>query len=171
MAAGQGRVEPFASVLFVRADRCKLANSYTVSTEHSWDLEGQGRKHLRDAPAWLAQPGEDSFRHHSRIYRSSEVMRMTQAPDWAAMWWVIPKGNDAAPHMEVHISRDPDGREVLSEDEQELYGMKTMDKGVDQPVAVLLRLAGDGAWRRVPAMLHMASARVTAVVECYADAK
>ncbi|MFD9619510.1 hypothetical protein ACFWB2_19815 [Streptomyces virginiae] len=145
VAAGQGRVELFASVSFIRADRCKLANSYTGSIEHSWDVEGEGHRHLRDAPSWLAQPGDDFFRHHSRIYRSSEVMRMTQAPDWAAMWWVIPKGNDAAPYMEVHISRDPDGREVLSEDEQEPYGMKTMEKGVDQPVAVLLRLATDGA--------------------------
>ncbi|NXY94162.1 hypothetical protein HYE82_07140 [Streptomyces sp. BR123] len=70
---------------------------------------------------------------------------VTGAPVWAAMGWAIPKGNDAAPYMEVHISRDPDGREVLSEDEQEPYGMKTMSKGVDQPVAVLLRLAGGGA--------------------------
>ncbi|WP_158943676.1 hypothetical protein [Streptomyces sp. NRRL S-378] len=145
VAAGQGRVELFASVSFIRADRCKLANSYTGSIEHSWDVQGEEHRHLRDAPSWLAQPGDDFFRYHSRIYRSSEVMRMTQAPDWAAMWWVIPKGNDAAPYMEVHISRDPDGREVLSEDEQEPYGMKTMKKGVDQPVAVLLRLAGDGA--------------------------
>ncbi|MGW6985158.1 hypothetical protein ACWGE1_37840 [Streptomyces sp. NPDC054932] len=142
VAAEQGRVELFASVSFIRADRCKLANSYVGSIERSRDPDSPGKEHVRDAPDWLADPGDDFFRHRSRIYRTSEVMRMTQAPDWAAMWWVIPKGSDAIPFMQVHISRDPDGREALSEDEQEPYGMKTLERGVDQPVAVLRRLAG-----------------------------
>ncbi|MEV0186496.1 hypothetical protein AB0I54_45970 [Streptomyces sp. NPDC050625] len=142
LEAGQGRVELLASVSFIRADRCKLANSYADSIERSWNADSPKQEHVRDAPAWLAEQGDDYFRYRSRIYRSSEVMRMTQAPDWAAMWWVIPKGNDAIPFMQVNISRDPDGREVLSEDEQEPYGMKTLNQSIDQPVTVLRRAAG-----------------------------
>jgi len=142
LEAGQGRVELSASVSFIRADRCKLANSYKGSIERSWNADSPRQEHVRDAPVWLAEKGDDYFRYQSRIYRSSEVMRMKQAPDWASMWWVIPKGNDAIPVMQVHISRHPDAREVLSENEQEPYGMKTLNQIVDQPVAVLRRAAG-----------------------------
>ncbi|MCJ0874587.1 hypothetical protein [Streptomyces sp. AP-93] len=76
-------------------------------------------------------------------------MNMTQAPDWAAMWWVIPNrregelfgAGDTIPYMQVHIARDPDSREVLSEDEQEPYGMKTRSTAVDRPVALLRQAA------------------------------
>ncbi|MFB7256514.1 hypothetical protein [Streptomyces nojiriensis] len=147
--AEQGRVELEATVSFIRADRCKLANSYPHSIEYSWDVDSADRKHVRDAPRWLANPGDDFFRYRSRIYRSSAVMNMTQAPDWAAMWWVIPKWRagklfapgETVPYMQVHIARDPDSREVLSEDEQEPYGMKTRSTWVDQPVALLRRAA------------------------------
>ncbi|MBY8845584.1 hypothetical protein [Streptomyces sp. SP2-10] len=142
LEAGQGRVELSASVSFIRADRCKLANSYAESIERSWNPDSPRQEHVRDAPAWLTEKGDDYFRYQSRIYRSSEVMRMTQAPDWASMWWVIPRGNDAIPFMQVHISRHPDGREVLSEDEQEPYGMKTLNHSVDQPTSVLRQAAG-----------------------------
>ncbi|MER7000519.1 hypothetical protein [Streptomyces sp. NPDC000410] len=43
--------------------------------------------------------------------------------------------------MQVHIARDPNSQEVLSEAQQEPYGMKTLEKGVDQPVALLRQLA------------------------------
>ncbi|MFD3468152.1 hypothetical protein ACFWWM_17630 [Streptomyces sp. NPDC058682] len=96
---------------------------------------------------WRDELGD--FRYRSRIYRSSAVMNMPQAPDWAAMWWVIPKWRagklfapgETVPSMQVHIARDPDSREVLSEDEQEPYGMKTRSTWVDQPVALLRRAA------------------------------
>ncbi|MDX2698293.1 hypothetical protein Sipo8835_08070 [Streptomyces ipomoeae] len=147
--SGQGRVELSATISFIRADRCKLANSYPQSIEYSWDVESSEKKHLWDAPRWLANPGDDFFRYRSRIYRSSAIMNMTQAPDWAAMWWVIPKWRegrlfapgDTIPYMQVHISRDPDSQEVLNEDEQEPYGMKTRDTAVDQPVALLRQAA------------------------------
>ncbi|MGW5848908.1 hypothetical protein ACWFQ8_13320 [Streptomyces sp. NPDC055254] len=146
---GQGRVELGATVSFIRADRCKLANSYPQSIEYSWDVDSADRKHVWDAPSWLADPGDDFFRYRSRIYRSSAIMNMTQAPDWAAMWWVIPTWRegkpfapgDTIPYMQVHIARDPDSQEVLSEDEQEPYGMKTRSTSVDQPVALLRRAA------------------------------
>ncbi|MFC9592089.1 hypothetical protein ACFTUC_20145 [Streptomyces sp. NPDC056944] len=149
LAAEQGRVQLFAGISFIRADRCKLANSYPQSVEYSWDVDSADRKHVWDAPPWLADPGDEFFRYRSRIYRSSEIMNMTQAPDWAAMWWVIPKWRegrpfapgDTIPFMQVHIARDPDSREVLSEDEQEPYGMKTESASVDQPIALLRRAA------------------------------
>ncbi|MFD9339137.1 hypothetical protein ACFWBF_32830 [Streptomyces sp. NPDC060028] len=147
--SGQGRVQLSADISFIRADRCKLANSYPQSIEYSWDVDSAGRKHLWDAPRWLANPGDDFFRYRSRIYRSSAIMNMTQAPDWAAMWWVIPKWHegklfapgDTVPYMQVHIARDPDSREVLNEDEQEPYGMKTRSTAVDQPVDLLRQAA------------------------------
>ncbi len=147
--SGQGRVQLDAAISFIRADRCKLANSYPQSIEYSWDVDSADRKHVWDAPPWLANPGDDFFRYRSRIYRSSTIMNMTQAPDWAAMWWVIPKWHegrpfapgDTIPYMQVHIARDPDSQEVLSEDEQEPYGMKTRSTSVDQPVALFRRAA------------------------------
>ncbi|MGW7458761.1 hypothetical protein [Streptomyces sp. NPDC054797] len=48
---------------------------------------------------------------------------------------------ETIPSMQAHISRDPNGREVLSEDEQEPYGMKTRSTAVDRPVALLRRAA------------------------------
>ncbi|GGS01299.1 hypothetical protein Snoj_71820 [Streptomyces nojiriensis] len=51
--------------------------------------------------------------------------------------------------MQVHIARDPDSQEVLSEDEQEPYGMKTGSAAVDQLIA-LLRRAAEKPWA-VPA--------------------
>ncbi|MFF4550807.1 hypothetical protein [Streptomyces sp. NPDC001435] len=77
LEARQGRVELFASVSFIRADRCKLANSYAGSIERSWNADSPRQEHVRDAPAWLAEKGDDYFRYRSRIYRSSEVMRRT----------------------------------------------------------------------------------------------
>ncbi|WP_330332700.1 hypothetical protein OHS33_25310 [Streptomyces sp. NBC_00536] len=147
---GQGRIQLNAKASYIRADRCKLANSYRDSVQYSWRYGPTGRQqHVRDAPAWLANPGDDYFRYTARIYRSSALMNMTQAPDWAAMWWVIPKWRegerfapgDTDPFMEVHIARDPDSREVLSEDQQEPYGMKTVGTAADQPVALLRRAA------------------------------
>ncbi|MGW3151639.1 hypothetical protein ACWDG1_44950 [Streptomyces sp. NPDC001177] len=109
LEAGQGRVELSAWLSFIRADRCKLANSDEGSIERSWNADSPRQEHVRDAPVWLTEKGNDYVRYQSRIYRSSEVMRMTQAPDWASMWWVIPKGNDEIPFMQVHISRIPTG--------------------------------------------------------------
>ena len=49
---------------------------------------------------------------------------------------------DTIPYMRVHIARDPDSRELLNEDEQEPYGMKTRSTTVDQPIALLRQAAG-----------------------------
>ncbi|MFE1791196.1 hypothetical protein ACFW7J_22890 [Streptomyces sp. NPDC059525] len=38
---------------------------------------------------------------------------------------------------DIGIPRDPDSREVLSEDEQEPYGMTAESVSVDQPIALL----------------------------------
>jgi hypothetical protein len=147
--AGDGRLDLFASISFIRADRGKLANSYGNSLQYSWNTRSAAKEHQWDAPSWLAEKGDDFFRYRSRIYRTSTIMNMTQPPDWAAMWWVIPRSNkgrlftpsDTDPYMQVHIARDPNSQEVLSEAQQEPYGMKTLDHGVDQPVALLRQLA------------------------------
>ncbi|MEU3776243.1 hypothetical protein AB0F11_24140 [Streptomyces sp. NPDC032472] len=137
-----GRVEIYAIISFIRADRGKLANSYRDSAEYSWNTESDAHEHRLDPPGWLAEPGDEFFRYRARIYRSSAIMRITQAPDWAAMWWVIPKENGATPYMEVHIARDADSQERLSDAQQEPYGMKTLSTSVDQPVALLKKAAG-----------------------------
>lgn len=65
------------------------------------------------------------------------------AADRKHLWddppWLANPGDDF--YMEVHIARDPDSREVLSEDEQEPYGMKTRSTAVNQPVALLRQAA------------------------------
>ncbi|CAM5369170.1 hypothetical protein [Streptomyces abikoensis] len=144
-----GRVSVLASVSCIRADRCKLSNSYGQSLQYSWNPDSEEHEHVRDAPEWIAAPGDEFFRYDSRIYRSSEMLNITRAPDYASMWWVLPKGDDKAgfakgdtdPYMRVDISRAPEGRESLAESEQEPYGMKTMYVATDQPVAQLLHRA------------------------------
>lgn len=144
-----GRLELFAITSFIRADRGKLANSYKDSLEYSWNTHSAAKEHQWDAPSWLAEKGDEFFRYRSRIYRTSTIMNMTQPPDWAAMWWVIPRSTkrgsfapgDTDPKMEVHIARDPNSKEVLSEAQQEPYGMKTLHQDVDQPIALLRQLA------------------------------
>ncbi|MGW8955537.1 hypothetical protein [Streptomyces sp. NPDC055709] len=149
LKAGDGRLYVFASISFIRSDRGKLANSYGNSRQYSWNTRSSAKEHQRDAPRWLAQPGDDFFHFRSRIYRTSTIMNMTQHPDWAAMWWVIPRSNkerefapgDTDPFMQVHIARDPSSQERLSDEQQEPYGMKTLDKAIDQPVALLRQQA------------------------------
>ncbi|MBT2369523.1 hypothetical protein J7E88_30680 [Streptomyces sp. ISL-10] len=143
------RVTVYAAVSYIRADRCKLGNSYAQSVQYSWNRESKGHEHLRDAPKWVANPGDDFIHYGSRIYRGSEILNLTQAPYYADMWWVTPKWNeqagfakgDTSPYLSVHISRDPGGQELLSESEQEPFGMKTMWIGTDQPITQLLKAA------------------------------
>ncbi|CAL9676218.1 hypothetical protein SUDANB105_07903 [Streptomyces sp. enrichment culture] len=149
-----GRVEVSAGISYIRADRCKLGNSYKASAEHSWDTEG---KHTWDAPKWVAQPGDDFYRYHSRIYRSSELLNLTHAGDFATAWWVLPQWWEGAPfakgetdpYMTVSISRDPEGEQFLSDAEQEPYGMKTMWAATDRTIAQLLQAA-----KKAPAPAH-----------------
>ncbi|MEV7614089.1 hypothetical protein [Streptomyces sp. NPDC089799] len=136
-AGEDGRVEIHAIISFIRADRGKLANSYRDSVQYSWNTDSDAHEHRQDPPGWLAQPSDDFFRYRARIYRSSAIMRITQPPDWAAMWWVIPKQDGATPYMRVHIARDADSQERLSDAQQEPYGMKTLETAADQPVALL----------------------------------
>ncbi|MFF4158972.1 hypothetical protein [Streptomyces sp. NPDC001678] len=150
LSADLGRVRVQAQVSYIRADRCKLGNSYASSIQYSWNPDSPKHEHVRDAPDWVAAPGDEFFRYESRLYHSSEVLNITRAPDYAAMWWVLPKWNDQAgfakgdtdPYMTVDISRAPEGKETLSESEQEPYGMKTMWSGTDQTVDQLLKKAG-----------------------------
>ncbi|MFE7275402.1 hypothetical protein [Streptomyces sp. NPDC057623] len=148
-SSSSGRVELFATVSYIRADRCKLANSYANSAEYSWNVDSESQEHIKDAPDWLAEPGDEYFRYESRIYRSSKIMDLTSERDYASMWWVIPKWHEGRnfeeggtdPYMQVHISRDPGAQERLSDSEQEPYGMKTMGLSVDRPISQLLKLA------------------------------
>lgn len=145
LRSGLGRVEIDATASFVRADRGKLGNSYASSREVSWDSE-TGR-HLRDAPDWLTQKGDDFYRFHSKIYHSSEMLNLTHSTDYATGWWVFPKGGidvakgDTNPWLDVSISRDPEGKETLSDSEQEPYGMTTEKQSTERTVDQLLRAA------------------------------
>ncbi|MGW2255165.1 hypothetical protein ACWCXH_34010 [Kitasatospora sp. NPDC001660] len=143
------RVSVTSTVSYIRADRCKLGNSYSDSFEVSWDPETQDQKHMRDAPGWVADSGDEFFRYHSKIYHSSEMLNLARASDYATAWWVLPKwheGRDFAegdtdPYMMVSISRGPEGEEALSESQQEPYGMKTMTQSTDRTIAQLLQAA------------------------------
>ncbi|MEU6709461.1 hypothetical protein [Streptomyces wuyuanensis] len=143
LKAGDGRLEVFASVPFIRADRGKLANSYRGSAQHSWNRYSAAKEHQQDAPKWLVEKGDDFVRYRSRIYRTSTIMNMAQHPDRVAMWWIIPKSNKRSsfavggtePHMEVRNARDPNSKERPSDEQQEPYGMKTLEDSVEWPVA------------------------------------
>ncbi|MFJ8111473.1 hypothetical protein [Streptomyces sp. NPDC096132] len=149
LKSAPGRVEIYAIVSYIRADRCKLANSYSQSVEYSWDADSQSKEHIKDAPEWLAEKGDDYFRYESRIYRSSKIMELTSDRDYVSMWWVLPKWREGSnfekggtnPYMEVHISRDPNAEERLNDSEQEPYGMKTVNIFKEVPIDQLLKEA------------------------------
>ncbi|MFI2351017.1 hypothetical protein ACH492_29145 [Streptomyces sp. NPDC019443] len=146
---GINRVEIGSFLSYIRADRCKLSNSYKNSYLFSWDPESNDKQHSWDAPGWVAEPGDDFFRYASRIYRSSELLNMTRASDYASAWWVLPKWREGAdwaegdtdPYMTVSISRDPEAEQQLSDDEQEPYGMKTLNISKGQTMEQLLKAA------------------------------
>ncbi|MFE1986063.1 hypothetical protein [Streptomyces mirabilis] len=145
LRSGLGRIEIDATASFVRADRGKLGNSYASSREVSWDPE-TGR-HLKDAPDWLTPKGDDFYRFHSKIYHSSEMLNLTHSTDYATGWWVFPKGRidvakgDTNPYLYVSIFRDSEGKERLSDSEQEPYGMTTETQSTERTVDQLLRAA------------------------------
>ncbi|WP_030198104.1 hypothetical protein [Streptomyces sp. NRRL S-87] len=145
--SGLGRVRIYAKASFVRADRGKLGNNYAQSYEASWDTGSAGQEHQWDAPGWLAEPGDEVYRYHSRVYHSSEMLNLTHAADHAAAWWVIPKWHegsdfakgDTSPYLEVSVSKDPEGEEVLDDAEQEPYGMTTSSRYAERTLDELLR--------------------------------
>ncbi|MET7477042.1 hypothetical protein ABZT17_22095 [Streptomyces sp. NPDC005648] len=147
LRSGFGRIEIDASLSFVRADRGKLGNSFVDSEETSWDTRSGKEVHVRDAPGWVAAPGDDFYRYSSKIYHSSEMLNLTHATDYANAWWVLPnwtagdyfpKG-DTHPYLVVTVARDPEGVERLSDSEQEPYGMVTVDRWTEQTVDQLLK--------------------------------
>ncbi|OAH11312.1 hypothetical protein [Streptomyces jeddahensis] len=147
LKSGIGRVEVYAIISYVRADRGKLGNSYPVSHKASWDTGSKDGKHTGDAPEWVAAPGDEFYRYYSRIYRSSEMLNLTHAEDYASAWWVLPQwreGNgfakgDTDPYMEVSISPHENLAQTLSDAEQAPYGMKTVDTFTERTIAQLLQ--------------------------------
>ncbi|MFE3636108.1 hypothetical protein [Streptomyces sp. NPDC059168] len=149
LRSGFGRIEMTATVSYVRADRGKLGNNYVDSYEASWDTEKKDERHLRDAPNWAANPGDEFYRYHSKIYHSSEMLNLTHATDYATAWWVLPKWQegdyfakgDTDPYLKVSISRDPDGEEALNDSEQEPYGMTTITLSTQRTLDQLQKAA------------------------------
>ncbi|MEU1446081.1 hypothetical protein, partial [Streptomyces mirabilis] len=147
LRTGLGRVEIDATASFIRADRGKLGNSYGDSVAPSWDLASG--KHLVDAPSRVARSGDDFYRYHSKIYHSSEMLNLTHAVDYATTWWVFPKWQegvdfaegDTDPDLVPSISRDPEGVELLSDSEQEPYGMTTHSRWAERSLDELLKAA------------------------------
>jgi hypothetical protein len=149
LRSGLGRIEVDSTASYIRADRGKLGNSYADSGEPSWSAKSGNERHLWDAPSWVANPGDDFYRYYSKIYHSSQMLNLTRAMDYATAWWVFPKwqkGDDFAqgdtdPRLKVSISRDRDGKEVLSDSEQEPYGMKTESRWAEISIDQLLKAA------------------------------
>lgn len=149
LRSGIGRIEVDSTASYIRADRGKLGNSYADSGEPSWSVNSGKEEHLWNAPSWVANTGDDFYRYYSKIYHSSEMLNLTHAMDYATAWWVFPKwqkGGDFAkgdtdPQLKVSISRDPDGEELLSDSEQEPYGMKTESRWAENSIDQLLKAA------------------------------
>ncbi|MFJ5546250.1 hypothetical protein [Streptomyces sp. NPDC093225] len=147
LRSGLGRVGISATASFVRADRGKLGNDYSRNYEASWDTESAAQKHVWDAPGWLAEPGDEFYRYHSKVYHSSEMLNLTHATDYASAWWVIPKWRkdsdfaegDTSPYLKVSISKDPEGEEVLDDAEQEPYGMVTASRSAERTIEEFLK--------------------------------
>ncbi|MGW1531579.1 Yip1 family protein [Streptomyces aureus] len=151
LRSGLGRVDIVATASFVRADRGKLGNKYQDSGETSWDPDAKDEKHVWNAPGWVANPGDEFYRFHAKIYHSSEILNLTHAIDYATAWWVLPHWYEGAgfargdtdPYLLVSISRDSEGEEALDDSQQEPYGMNTLQQSAERTVDQLLKAAKD----------------------------
>ncbi len=147
LRSGLGRIAVFTSFGFVRGDKCKPASDYGDSLEVSWDVKSKDERHTRDAPSWLAYPGDEFLRYHAEIYHSSEMLNLTHSARYLNSWWVIPRWRegvpfakgDTLPYMYAGISRDPEATQ--SPPEGDLCGMYQINRKTEATVAQLLKAA------------------------------
>ncbi|MER7187317.1 hypothetical protein ABT404_49000 [Streptomyces hyaluromycini] len=149
LRSGFSRIEVFIYLGFLRGDRCKPASDYAASLEVSWDAKSREKKHIRDAPAWLAHPGDEFYRHHSKVSYSSEILNLTHTTAYANAWWVFPRWRegvsfakgDTFPYMDVAISHEPEGDKLMSQSEEPECGMTLIRRKFVATVDQLLKAA------------------------------
>ncbi|MEU3528386.1 hypothetical protein AB0E62_31830 [Streptomyces sp. NPDC038707] len=150
LRSGLGRVTISATISYIRADRVRLpVNHYMRTIEASWDTESQQQKHQWDAPKWVAESGDEVYRHYSTISHSSEMANLTHASDYVTVWWTIPKWHegrpfakdDTLPYLSASVTRVPDGEEHISGQEAESYGVAIQRVDTERPIEELLKAA------------------------------
>lgn len=150
LRSGLSRVTISATISYIRADRVRLpVNSYMQTIEASWDTASRQQKHQWDAPEWVAESGDEVYRHYSTISHSSEMANLTHTMDYVTAWWTIPKWHEGRlyakentnPYLSVSITSDADGEEHISEQEAESYGIAIDRAETERPIEELLKAA------------------------------
>ncbi|MCZ0995250.1 hypothetical protein O1L44_22130 [Streptomyces noursei] len=148
LRSGLDRVNVITYFGFTRGDKCTAGSSHPDSGEFSWETTSGDMRHTRDAPKWLAQPGDEFSRYHAEIHRSSEMLNLTHATEYANAWWVIPRWREGAsfakgdtqPFMDVEISLDPEGQ-VLSQSVNDSCGVALIARQAEATVDQFLKAA------------------------------
>ncbi|MGA5038301.1 hypothetical protein ACPCA8_14730 [Streptomyces capoamus] len=114
LKTGLSNIRVFAQLEVLRGDRYRPGRAHT---ETSWDPHSH--RHIKDAPAWAARPGDEFIHHYFKIYRSSEILNLTHATDYASEWWILPhwrngdgfEKDETDPQIATSITRDRGGNE------------------------------------------------------------
>ncbi|MGI5378088.1 hypothetical protein ACQEV2_28330 [Streptomyces sp. CA-251387] len=77
------------SVAYIRRDRATLADDYASSGKSSWRSNFTHTTDEREAPAWVAKSGVETFKYQSRIIHSSALLEKTRPPHNVTVWWVL----------------------------------------------------------------------------------
>ncbi|WP_327388884.1 hypothetical protein [Streptomyces sp. NBC_01207] len=150
LRTGLGRVRIWAKLAYIRADRGTLSTQdYKDRIQLTWNPESQKKEHLGDAPEWVADSGDEAYRHYSKIKHASEMLDLTHATDYVTAWWTIPKWHkgssftkdDTDPYLSVSITRDPEGEEQISAQGTDSYGLKKETAYTTSTVDELLKAA------------------------------
>ncbi|WP_123980689.1 hypothetical protein [Streptomyces sp. Ag109_O5-1] len=150
-------IEVVASATAIRTDRGDLDDVDYSIPYYSWDTASAGRKHLYDAPGWVAQPGDEYIAHHAQIHYGSEILNMTRKPRYVTYWRVIRKEFSGAnpenendftePYNALTISElHEEAREPSTSDYDELYDryglQETYSPWLRESLPALLKAAG-----------------------------
>ncbi|MCX4547000.1 hypothetical protein [Streptomyces sp. NBC_01565] len=138
-------IEGLAEAVVMRTDRATLSPDFLLSGATSWD---ENLSHTQDAPAWVANPGDEYLKYQARLYYSNEILNATRRPRYATIWWVTHTSPDAGSEQKSYLAatislKNEEGREPSALDWQETsnsYGLYFFTSGMArEPFAALVK--------------------------------
>ncbi|MEU2424188.1 hypothetical protein ABZ619_24735 [Streptomyces sp. NPDC007851] len=88
LKVGLTHIRAIGELSFIRGDKFTLGDRQIAV---SWNPYSKNKEHLRDAPKWVANPGDEWVRNYSRVYRSSEMLNMTMPASYVSAWSILPR--------------------------------------------------------------------------------
>ncbi|MGE7383923.1 hypothetical protein ACQKM2_00285 [Streptomyces sp. NPDC004126] len=136
-------IEGVAEAVVMRTDRATLSTDFLSSVTTSWD---DSLSHVKDAPKWVAEPGDEYLKYQARLYYSNEILNATRRPRYATIWWVVNKTADGwqSSYLQATISlKNEESRKPTALDSQETstsYGLYFFTSAtVREPFAALVK--------------------------------